>query len=169
MTQLYAQPYDISATGFFFETVEEYDQRAAALRNSYGQLVEEFEIQFIDGKSIDAELFEALGVHQGDIQAYMEATDSWSDDEKVRVIIALSEVGYDFALGKDLPSKFEDMDLYEIDSLRDLAIQFVEDGLFGDIAENIKCFLDFDAIGDYLGTDYCETTVAGTRYVYRCD
>ena len=24
MTQLYAQPYDISATGFYFDTLEEY-------------------------------------------------------------------------------------------------------------------------------------------------
>jgi hypothetical protein len=168
MTQLHAQPYDISAVGFFFETVDEYNQKGAALRNSYGQPVEEFEIQFIDGKSIDAELFEALGVHQGNFPAFLEAVDSWSEEEKVKAIIAVGDVGYDFNLGKDHPSKFEDMDLYEIDSLRDLAIQFVDDGLFGDIAENIKCFLDFDAMGDYLGTDYCETTVAGTRYVYRC-
>lgn len=169
MTQLHAQPYDISAVGFFFETADEYNEKAAALRNSYGQPVEEFEIQFIDGKSIDAELFEALGVHQGNFQAFLEVVDSWSEEEKVKAIIAVGDVGYDFNLGKDHPNKFEDMDLYEINSLRDLAIQFVDDGLFGDIAENIKCFLDFDAIGDYLGTDYCETTVAGTRYVYRCN
>lgn len=168
MTQLFAQPYDISAVGFFFETADEYNQKAAAFRNSYGQLVEEFEIQFIDGKGIDAELFESLGVHQGNFPAFLEAVDSWSEEEKVKAIIALSEVGYDFNLGKDHPNKFEDMCLYAIGSLRDLAIEFVDEGLFGDIPERIKCFLDYEAMGDYLGTDYCETNVAGTRYVYRC-
>jgi hypothetical protein len=29
MTRLYAQPYDISATGFFFESAQEYNQKAA--------------------------------------------------------------------------------------------------------------------------------------------
>ena len=103
MTQLFAQPYDISATGFFFETAEEYNQKAKSLRNSYGLPVEEFEIQFIDGKGIDAELFESLGVHQGDLAAFFEAVDSWNEEEKVKAIIALSEVGYDFNLGKQEP------------------------------------------------------------------
>jgi hypothetical protein len=65
MTRLYAQPYDISAHGFYFETAAEYNEKASKLRNSYGWPVEEFELQFIDGESIDAKLFEALGVHQG--------------------------------------------------------------------------------------------------------
>ena len=57
MTTLHAQPYDISANGFFFETTEEYNEKASKLVNSYGQPVEEFELQFIDGESIDADLF----------------------------------------------------------------------------------------------------------------
>jgi hypothetical protein len=44
MTQLFAQPYDISATGFYFETEEEFTSKASALRNGYGDQVEEFEI-----------------------------------------------------------------------------------------------------------------------------
>ncbi len=64
MTQLFAQPYDISASGFYFNTAEEYTTQASKLRNSYGQPVEEFELQFIDGESIDADLFKALNVNQ---------------------------------------------------------------------------------------------------------
>ena len=62
MTRLFAQPYDISDEGFYFETSEEYHQRVSNLRNACGLPVEEFELQFIDGESIDAELFEALKV-----------------------------------------------------------------------------------------------------------
>ncbi|MCB1563899.1 MAG: antirestriction protein ArdA, partial [Alphaproteobacteria bacterium] len=72
MTTLFAQPYDISANGFYFETEEEYNERASKLLNSYGWPVEEFEIQFIDGESIDCELFRALGIHQGNFAAYLE-------------------------------------------------------------------------------------------------
>jgi len=56
MTKLYAQPYDITANGFYFETVEEYNTQASKLRNSYGQPVEKFELQFIDGEGNDAAL-----------------------------------------------------------------------------------------------------------------
>ena len=62
MTTLFAQPYDISARGFYFDTASEYSAKAAKLKNDYGQPVEEFEIQFIDGDGLDAKLFEALGV-----------------------------------------------------------------------------------------------------------
>ena len=48
MTQLFAQPYDISAAGFFFGNLEEYETKSEMLRNAYGEPVEEFEIQFID-------------------------------------------------------------------------------------------------------------------------
>lgn len=36
MTQLFAQPYDISATGFYFETAAEYEAKTKKLRNAYG-------------------------------------------------------------------------------------------------------------------------------------
>ena len=44
MTQLYAQPYDISATGFYFDTLEEYEQKAAKNRNDFGGIIEEYEL-----------------------------------------------------------------------------------------------------------------------------
>ena len=47
MTQLHAQPYDISASGFYFDSLEDYQAKAAKARNDYGDPVEEFEIQFI--------------------------------------------------------------------------------------------------------------------------
>ena len=153
MTTLFAQPYDISANGFYFETAEEYNEKASKLLNSYGQPVEEFEMQFIDGESIDADLFKALGVHQGNFSDYLEAVDEWSADDKIKVIIAVGEAGYNFDLSKDAPDQF-DIDLYELDSLIDLAEQFVEEGLFGEIPERIQYYLDYDAIARDLRIDY---------------
>ena len=53
------------------------------------------------------------------------------------------ETSYSFELGTDSPNDF-DMYIYEMDSLRDLAIEFVEEGLFGDIPKNIQSYLDYD-------------------------
>ena len=167
MTQLFAQPYDISAVGFYFQTESEYAEKAAKLRNSYGSPVEEFELQFIDGESIDSQLFEALGVNQCNFAQFLEACDDWDDDQKRKVIIAVGECGYSFDLTSGDPDDF-DIDLYEIDSLRELAEQFVEEGLFGEIPEPIRNYLDYNAIARDLGMDYSEITIAGTRLIYRC-
>ncbi len=94
MTQLYAQLYDVSATGFYFETAEDYVDKVSAARNDYGEPVEEFEIQFIDGEAIDADLAKAWGLNQGNFFAFLDAANAWSDDHKTRYIIAVGECGY---------------------------------------------------------------------------
>lgn len=166
MTTLYAQPYDISATGFYFTGPADYETKAAKALNAYGQPVEEFEIQFIDGDDLDARLFDALGVHQGVLPGFFDAVDDWTDDDKVRVIIAVSEAGYAFDLRGDRPDRL-DVDLYTCDSLRDLAMQFVDDGLFGEIPDPIRHYLDYDAMARDLAMDYSHAVVAGASYVYR--
>ena len=166
MTTLFAQPYDICATGFYFETAEQYEEKAKNLTNDYGDIVEEFEIQFIDGESIDCKLFSALGIHQGNFADFLDCVDEWDTDEKIKVILAVGECGYSFTVGQDTPDLF-DLDLYEMDSMRDLAMEFVEQGLFGDIPANIQNYLDYNAIAYDLGMDYSETTIDGTRYIYR--
>ena len=167
MTQLYAQPYDIAANGFYFDTLEEYERQAAKNRNQYGQPVEEYELQFIDGEDIDCKLFTALSVNQATFGKYLEACDDWSEEQKRKVIIAVGEAGYSFDFGKDDPEDFE-VDIYEVDSLKELAEQFVDEGLFGEIPKAIANYLDYDAIARDLGFDYSEITIAGTRLVYRC-
>ena len=167
MTELFAQPYDITAQGFYFKTAEEYQEKSAKARNASGFPVEEYEIQFIDGESIDAALFEALGVHQGNFPQFLDACDTWDDHQKRKTIIAVGEYGYTFDLKTGDPEDFE-VDIYEVDSLRELAEQFVDDGLFGDIPERLQNYLDYDAIARDLSMDYSETTIDGTRLVYRC-
>lgn len=167
MATLYAQPYDISATGFYFETVEEYTEKSAKNRNSYGGIVDEYEIQFIDGEDIDCALFKALGIHQGNFGQYLQACDDWQEDEKQKVIIAVGECGYSFNFATDMPDSFE-VDIYPTESLKELAEQFVDEGLFGEIPPSIANYLDYDAIARDLGFDYTEAEIAGERLVYRC-
>jgi hypothetical protein len=164
---LFAQPYDISANGFYFASVEGYEKQSARVRNSYGQPVEEFEMQFIDGDAIDAQLFKAIGIHQGDTGAFLEACKNWNTDQKRNVIIAVGECGYTFDLKTDDPDKL-DVDLYEMDSLRELAEHFVDEGLFGEIPESIKNHIDYFSIARDLSADYTTTVIGGTSLIYRC-
>ncbi|MGH1416954.1 MAG: antirestriction protein ArdA [Pelagimonas sp.] len=166
MTQLHAQPYDLAASGFYFETAEEYTEKAAKLRNDYGDPVEEFEIQFIDGERIDCALAAAIGLYQSNITQFFKAVEDWDDDQKTRVILAVAECGYDFTADTQ-PDDF-DLEIYPVETLRELAEQFVEEGLFGDIPERLQFYIDYDAIARDLGMDYAEAEVAGTRLIYHC-
>ena len=166
MTQLYAQPYDISANGFYFENMEEYDSKYTKCKNDFGGQVEEFEIQFIDDDDLDCDLFKALDIHQGNFSAFFTVCEEWNEDQKIKVIIAVGECGYSFDPHKDDPDDF-DIELYELDSLKDLAEQFIEEGLFGEIPESIQSYLDYDAIARDLGMDYSEIRLNGTNYIYR--
>ncbi|BBF79932.1 antirestriction protein ArdA [Asticcacaulis excentricus] len=167
MTTLFAQPYDITASGFYFNTASEFSAKAAKLKNDYSQPVEEFEIQFIEGEYLDAKMFEALGVNQANHAAFLEAVTDWSDDDKIKVIIAVGEAGYKFTLGDDAPHQYE-VNLYPADSIADLAAQFIEEGLYGEIPEPLRNYIDYEAIARDLSVEYEEILLGGTRYIYRC-
>lgn len=167
MTLLFAQPYDVSASGFFFETIEQYDARAAKAVNDFGQRVEEFEIQFIDGEAIDAALARAIGLNQVNASRFLELVDEWDEDDKRRFIVAVGECGYSFDLERDDIGDL-DVDVYEGMTLRELAEEFVEEGLFGEIPEHLRFYIDYDAIALDLAMDYVETEIAGAQLVYRC-
>jgi len=164
---LHAQPYDLCANGFYFHNHEEYLVKSKALRNDYGQQVEEFEIQFIDGDDLDCQLFSILEIHQGDVAVFLTVCESWDESQKINVIIAAGECGYNFDLAKDDPDSFE-IELYELNNMRELAEQFVEEGLFVKVPENIRHDLDMDAIANDLSMDYGEIFLNNQHYIYRC-
>src|ERR1019366_6681661 len=113
MTELFAQPYDISATGFYFQTPEQYQEKSTKNMNDCGFPVEEYEIQFIDGEVIDAQRFEALGVNQCNFPQFLEACYTWDDHQKKKVIVAVGQCGYSFDLKSGDPDDF-DVDIYEL-------------------------------------------------------
>ena len=164
MIQLHAQPYDISAGGFYFESAEDYAAKAEANRNFNGQHVEEYQIQFIDGDTLDYELARAWSLNQANFPAFLEAAETWDDDDKLRYIVAVGECGY--AQDSD-PSQL-DVTLYQLSSMCKLAMQFVEDGLFGEIPERLASYLDYEAIARDLAVDYSEVEIAGTHFIFHC-
>lgn len=162
---LFAQPYDITATGFYFETLEEYEARVKDLRNAHGDRVEEFEIQFIEGDDLDCQLAKAIGLSQANFPDLLECAEMWDDGQKLKVIIATAELGYACDPAAD-PDQY-DIDIYHVESLRELAEQFVDEGLLGDIPDNLRFYIDYDAFARDLAADYCEVTIAGQPLIYR--
>jgi len=162
---LYAQPYELATSGFYFDDANTFEKKSRALRNDYGEIVEEFEIQFIDGESLDAELFKALGVHQGSVCQFLEAAPEW---EEINIIIACGECGYTFDIETDDPDHFG-ISIYNVDSLNELAIDFINDGVFGEIPMHLENYIDIEAIAADLRHDYTQTTIAGMPIVYRAD
>ena len=163
MTQLYANPYNLAATGFYFETLQDYQEKVQNCFDDYGYPAEEFEIEFIDGEDIDAALSKAWGLHQGNFHKFLEAVETLAEHEKI-TLIAMGESGYSIDENTDTG----DVDIYHCESLKDLAAQFVEEGLFGEIAETIIHYIDYDAIARDLSMDYSEMSIGGQTIVYRC-
>jgi antirestriction protein len=165
--QLHAQPYDLTAGGFYFTTADEYATKANTNRNDYGEQVEEYEIQFIDGDLLDCELAKAWGIHQGSFADYLDKAEEWDEAQKANYIIAVGECGYDHAQIASNPDD-ADIDIYHVSTMRELAEQFVDEGLFGDIPEHLVHYIDYDAIARDLAIDYTETEISGMSLIYRC-
>ncbi|MEP3346296.1 MAG: antirestriction protein ArdA, partial [Litoreibacter sp.] len=58
-------------------------------------------------------------------------------------------------------------DIYHARSMKDLAEEFVAEGLFGDIPDHLAHYIDYDAIARDLAVDYSEVNVAGDFLIYR--
>ncbi|MEP2706155.1 MAG: antirestriction protein ArdA [Yoonia sp.] len=162
----YAQPYDVSATGFYFTDEDSYREKIDSTTNDYGDRVEEFEIQFINGFVLDSKLAQAIPPNQGNIIAMMEAMETWTEEQKLKVVIAVHEGGASFDIRTDEPDDI-DIDLYPDMTLKELAEQFVDEGLFGEIPDHLSAYIDYDAIARDLAHDYDEISICGDRYVYR--
>lgn len=167
MPLLFAQPEGISAEGFYFDSTDDYRFKAGRARNRYGEPVEEFEIQFIDADAIDCELAKAFGLNQANLNDYFDVAENWNEQEKQRLVIAVGECGYGLQTLLD-DRGGADLDIYFVSSLKELAEQFVDEGLLGTIPEPLRYYIDYDAIARDLAADYSETVIAGEALVYRC-
>ncbi len=167
MIKLHAQPYDMSVSGFYFKSADEFKTKARDNRNKFGDPVEEYEIQFIDGDEINCALAKAIGLNQANFSDFLICAEEWEEWQKTNTIIAVGEGGHDFNVQND-PDHYG-VTLYYIDSLRDLAEQFVDEGLFGEIPEHLSHYIDYEAIAHDLSHDYTMITIAGETIVYRMD
>lgn len=166
--QFFAQPYDLDAKGFFFVDKDDYLAKRETCKNAYGHEVEEFEFLFVGDGDFDHALFTALSVNQATIISFMDKVDEWDAAQKIALIIAVGECGYQFDIRHDDPDDF-DVIVYSDITMKELVEQFVEDGFFGEIPKSLEFYIDYDAIARDLAMDYVETTIAGEKFIYRMD
>lgn len=162
-TNIYhATPYDISATGFYFRTIEEYREKAASHRNAYGQPVEEYEIQFIDGDN--CELFNALGINQANLALWFERFEDMDHDEAVRAIYL---AGYECLAVEDILDRLDEVILFE-GTVRDYAEDYMEStGLLSEVPESLRFYIDIEAFARDLriGGDVTDIEINGRQWV----
>lgn len=160
MTTLHATPYNIDATGFYFDSAMDYENKATMHVDRYGNLVEEFEIQFIDGD--DAQLFVACGIHQANLNVWFDDIEFLQDYEKVSLYYLVAVVGnnLDQALNKlDEPSITEA-------NLRDAAEELFDKCWLPSVPESARYYIDYDKFARdcEMGGDMCEFEYGNKTY-----
>lgn len=164
MTTLHATPYNRDATGFYFTDALDYEAKSTVHVDRNGNLVEEFEIQFIDGD--DAQLFEACSINQANLNSWFDEIELLQDHEKVNLYYLVGVAGYllDQALEKlDEPSIAEA-------SLRNAAEELFDECWLSSVPENIHFYIDFDKFardcelgGDMVEFEYNNKTYTCTN------
>ncbi len=89
--KFYANPYNTDATGFYFETFEEYQENVELVKSSFGNPVDEFEIQVIDGSKKECDLVKAIRINQVNLEEVMEYIDTSDENEWPTVFFLLND------------------------------------------------------------------------------
>lgn len=153
MTTLYANPYDITATGFYFDSLEDFETKYAK-----HQPVEEYEIDYIDGDN--HELFKAVSVGQAELDKWFEL-EGMDDDEQMKLAYLMEMGGYSDI--DDAMSAMDDLYIFEGSPL-DWAYDYIEStGMLADVPDSIANYFDYESFArdQYL----TEWTYNGVNYV----
>lgn len=165
--KFYANPYNGDATGFYFETFEEYQEKVSVLKDSFGNPVEEFEFQVIDGSKEECELVKAIGIDQGNLEEVIEFIDTSNEDEWPTLF---------FLLDNNICGNLEDAKHqarnYSVvqDSLLDAATELFDDCYIGLIPKAsrqfIEQYIDYDKFANdcEIGGDMVEFEFGGKTY-----
>ena len=135
MTKLYAQPYSTEHTGFYFDSMEEFDEGMEKL-NAKG--CEEVEIQFIDGDDHHPSLFRAANIDQGNIDIWFEELEDLDVQDATRVCFLLDFMDLDDAL-----SRFDEVYLH-YGTAEDYAQEIIEETT--EIPSHLQYYIDYEAI-----------------------
>ncbi|WP_286800111.1 antirestriction protein ArdA [Oceanicaulis sp. UBA2681] len=158
----HATPYDISATGFYFETLDECRERASRHRNEYGDPVEEYEIQFIDGDNY--ELFKAIGVNQANLPLWFDQFEDLDEDEAARAIYL---AGYECIAPEEIIDRLDEVMLFE-GTLLEYAEDYVEStGLLDQLPESLRYYFDVEAFARdmRLGGEVTELELGNRQWI----
>lgn len=164
MTTLYANPYNIDAAGFYFNDADEFIEKSTKLTDRYGNQVEEFEIDFIDGD--DAALFNACAINQANLNTWFDDIEALSDHEKINLYYLLNVAGYILSQALDTldePSIAQS-------NLRGAAEELFDECWLHSVPESIRYYIDYDKFardceigGDMVEFEYNNQTYTCTN------
>ena len=156
-TTLYANPYDISYSGFYFSSIDEFNKQLS--QASY----EEVEIDFIDGNNPG--LFHAVKIHQGNVDLWFDELDKYSDDSH-----EASAIGYLLdIMHLDEAIKRRDEVILHRGSLADYAFELVKDVCsLAELPDLIRNHIDYDSIGRDLELNSEITELSRNVWVVNC-
>ncbi|MBW2672229.1 MAG: antirestriction protein ArdA [Deltaproteobacteria bacterium] len=148
-TVLYANPYDITAGGFYFRSAEQFEAKFRARLP-----VEEYEIEFIDGSSEDAALFGAMGVYQGpSIARFFDEVVTLEEWEKPALFYVMDNHGVT-DLDEALLLVRDEVRVME-GRMKDYVENLIDDlGGVGELGKNnAEMYFDYETFGRDLGFD----------------
>lgn len=101
-----------------------------------------------------------------DIPKLIETVEFFSnldDYDLEKALFIMNDQGYSKEDVADVT--LDDIEYYQNVTLKELAEQFVDEGLFGEVAESLSCYIDYEAIARDLQIDgYTETDNGVLRY-----
>ncbi|MCF6238051.1 MAG: antirestriction protein ArdA [Candidatus Marinimicrobia bacterium] len=162
MSNYHATPYDISASGFYFNNYEEYIARAKNHKNDYGDVIDEVEIQFINGDNY--QLFNALGINQANLEQWFNDFEELEGEELIKVIYLAEYCAENIS---DILDKLDDVSLFE-GTATEYAEEYINDcGLLSELPENLRYYFDVEAFARdmVLGGDITEVEIMNTHYI----
>lgn len=158
--KLHATPHNINATGFYFDTLSEYQGKYDA-----NLPVEEYEIQMIDGDAFETALFSALKVDAATLEQYLDIV--WDFDRKHDT--AKAGLIYLLGNGYSLDSARENSEVVCVSTqeMKDYVYDLVDDVVFTCTTPDIlKQYFDYETFArDMLIDGYSEFEFDGSTYV----
>ncbi len=136
MTEFYAQPYSIEHTGFYFDSIDNFQ---AGMETLIKRGCEEVEIQFIDGETHLCQLAKSLYIGQCDIPLWFDELENLSSEDAIRIVFLLD---LNFKID-DALTRYEWVYLH-FGTVEDYAQELIEET--NDIPENIRYYIDYEAI-----------------------
>ena len=158
----FAQPFNDDAEGFYFSTEEEFEQKSSQCLDAFGSLVEEFEIQLIDGSMEVAELFDVCLVDQSNIGQFIAIIENVPEDQLPALFYLCDAHHYSM---KDAINKLDDVTLY-CGGQEDAAEELFDECYAHKIPEEVRNWIDYKACANDLqqGGDMCEFEFAGNTF-----
>lgn len=163
MNTYIATPYDRDAAAFGFTTKEEFDAMSSALRNRYGQPVDEFEIHCSDVSIEVSDLAQACNLDQGNLGDFLAMIEEVSVDQYPNMFYLMNEIGCDIYAAR---IKVDDVILYEGD-LQEAADELFDKCYLLDTPKHIQPYVDYEKFARDCQLDGTldEFKFAGKTYV----